>query len=87
CPRIVYYQELLAIKPNKPLRNAQGEEFHKKVEQLEKRRSFIRYGLNNAIRHFNLSIKSHKYKLHGIVDCVIETDTNLYVVEYKTNPN
>ncbi|MBK2356847.1 CRISPR-associated protein Cas4 [Francisella hispaniensis] len=87
CPRVVYYQELLAIKPHKPLWVAQGEEFHKKVEHLEKRRNFSRYGLDNAIRHFNVTIKSQNYKLHGIVDWVLETDNNVYVVEYKTNPN
>ncbi|MDE5007413.1 PD-(D/E)XK nuclease family protein, partial [Francisella tularensis subsp. holarctica] len=75
-----------AITPNNPFWMAQGEELHKKVEHREKRRSFSRYGLINAIRHFNLSLKSQKYKVQGIVDWVIETDTNVYVVDYKTNP-
>ncbi|QUE32366.1 CRISPR-associated protein Cas4 [Francisella philomiragia] len=87
CPRIVYYQELLNIKTQKPLWVVQGEDFHKKVEHLEKRRSFKRYNLDSATRHFNLSLKSLKYRIHGIVDWVLETDDHVYVVEYKTNPN
>ncbi|MEY8702170.1 CRISPR-associated protein Cas4 [Francisella philomiragia] len=87
CPRIVYYQELLNIKTQKPLWVVQGEDFHKKVEHLEKRRSFKRYNLDSATRHFNLSLKSSKYRIHGIVDWVLETDDHVYVVEYKTNPN
>ena len=74
CPRIVYYQELLNIKAHKPLWVAQGEDSHKKVEHLEKRRSFRKYGLDTAIRHFNVAMKSSKYNLHGIADWVLETE-------------
>ena len=87
CPRIIYYQELLSIKTSKPLWVSQGEDFHKKIEHIEKRRSFKRYGLSNASRYFNVNLKSHKYKIHGIVDWVLETNESIYIVEYKTNPN
>ncbi|QIW10327.1 CRISPR-associated protein Cas4 [Francisella sp. LA112445] len=87
CPRVVYYRELLNIKTHKPLWVAQGEDFHKKVEHLEKRRSFKRYGLDSATRHFNVSLKSSKYHIHGVVDWILETDEFIYIVEYKTNPN
>lgn len=87
CPRVVYYRELLNLKTQKPLWVVQGEDFHNKVEHLEKRRSFKRYGLNTAVRHFNVNLKSSKYHIHGIVDWVLETDSNVYIVEYKINPN
>lgn len=86
CPRVVYYQELLNLKPSKPLWVKQGEQFHKKIEHLEKRRSFARYALDNATRHFNINLKSQKYKIHGIADWVLETNDSIYIVEYKTNP-
>lgn len=86
CPRVVYYQELLNIKSSKPLWVAQGEDFHIKINHLEKRRSFIKYGLVNAQRHFNVNVKSEKYRLHGIIDCVIETDEQIFIVEHKINP-
>lgn len=86
CPRVVYYQELLNIKTSKPLWVAQGEDFHIKISHIEKRRSFIKYGLINAKRHFNVNIKSEKYCLHGIIDCVIETDEQVFIVEHKINP-
>jgi phytoene dehydrogenase-like protein len=60
CPRVVYYRELLNMTVNKPLWVTQGEDFHKKIEYLEKRRSFKQYGLDRATRHFNVNIKSQK---------------------------
>jgi CRISPR-associated exonuclease Cas4 len=87
CPRVVYYQELLKINAHKPLWVKQGEDSHSKISHLEKRRSFHRYGLDAATRHFNVSLKSNNYGFHGIADWILETDDQIYIVEYKINPN
>lgn len=86
CPRVVYYQELLNMKVNKPLWVSQGENWHDKIEKLEKRRSYHRYNLMTAKRQFKTSLKSTQYGLHGIVDWILETEDEIFVVEYKINP-
>ena len=65
----------------------QGEDAHDKIAHLEKRRSFNRYGLDVATRHFNVALKSNLYNIHGIADWVLETSDSVYIVEYKLNPN
>lgn len=87
CPRVVYYRELLNINVLKPLWVKQGENAHDKIAHLEKRRSFNRYGLDVATRHFNIALKSNQYNIHGIADWVLETSDSVYIVEYKLNPN
>jgi len=86
CPRVVYYREILNLNVVKPLWVSQGEDSHDKIEKLEKRRNYSRYNLDTAQRHFKASFKSTRYGLHGIVDWVLETDDEVFVVEYKINP-
>ena len=85
CPRIVYYQELLQLNTYKPTWVYQGGELHSKIQILEERRGYKKYGLETAIRHFNISLKDPKYLFHGIADWVLETENQVYVVEYKSN--
>ena len=87
CPRTFYYQHILNLNSKKPLWLAQGKEAHKRIENLEKRRGFFRYKLNNSIRHFNVEVYSDKYNIHGIIDSVLEQEKEIFVIEYKLNPS
>lgn len=86
CPRVVYYQEILKLNVHTPLWVSQGTDKHTKINKLEKRRNFSKYHLDSAIRHFELPMKSYEYSIHGIADWVLETPTEVFVVEYKSNP-
>ncbi len=85
CPRIVYYRELLNIQANKPLWVKQGEDKHLDFSQLIRRRKFSKLGIENGTRHFNVSMESAKYPVHGIADLIIECDAAVYPVDYKSN--
>ena len=65
CPRVFYYQEILSLQVHQPIWLEQGATGHNNIEKLEKRRSFVKYGLEKASRYFNVELQSNK--LLGLV--------------------
>lgn len=75
CPRVVYYQYCLpGIRPV-TFKMEMGIEAQDRVEGLEARRSLRAYGVAHGVRHFNVSVVSHRLQCTAQVDMVIETES------------
>lgn len=84
CPRIPYFIEGLGISPETPLWVQQGQDYHARQERLTRDRTLKRFGLDRAARHFRMRLSSTRLGIHGIADAVLETATEIYPVEFKT---
>jgi CRISPR-associated exonuclease Cas4 len=83
CPRILYYHTVLPeIRPITYKMEA-GIQAHIAAESREKRRKLRTYGLQTGQRTFNLPLHSAELGLSGIIDMVIETETERIPVDYK----
>ena len=83
CPRIVFYQYVLPVERKMTYKMEHGKVAHEEIARLESRRKLIRYGLDKGRRHFNLWINSKKWSLAGKLDMMIETESELYPVDFK----
>jgi CRISPR-associated exonuclease Cas4 len=84
CPRIPYFIEGLGITPETPLWVKQGEDYHERQERLTRDRTLRRFSLDHATRQFRVRLSSTRLSIHGIADAVLETVTEVYPVEFKT---
>ncbi len=71
CPRVVYYRELLKLKPPDTLWMNQGQEHEEMVRQLLLQRCPARLGVPGGDFHFNVALNSEDLSLHGKVDAVL----------------
>ncbi len=85
CPRIVYFCEVMGIKPQAPIWVAQGVAQHERQIMLERRRVLSRFGLEDASRLFNVELKSERLLMHGVADAILLTSETVYVLEFKPN--
>lgn len=83
CPRVVYFLEVLNAPKVSPIWVKEGEIHHKKQAQLFKRRTLMRFGLENAEFKSNLNLSNEEFKFYGICDGLIISDTHIYPVEIK----
>lgn len=83
CPRVVFYQELLTMAVKRPRWVQQGSDFHQHEEKLWRRRDLSRFNLESGERYHNLSLASKKLGLHGIADMGIETEDQVFAIEFK----
>ncbi len=84
CPRIPYFVEGLGISPETPLWVQQGQDYHARQERLTRDRTLKRFGLDKATRHFRMRLFSARLGIHGIADAVLETESEVFPVEFKT---
>lgn len=84
CPRIPYFIEGLGIAPERPLWVQQGQDYHARQERLTKDRTLGRFGLDRATRHFQVRLSCQRLGAHGIADALLETEGQVYPVEFKT---
>ena len=83
CPRVPWFQEVLNYKPPQPQWVRQGVDFHKRQASVFRHRTLKRFGLEQASKRFHVPVQSDHWKMHGIMDCVLETATAAYAVEIK----
>ncbi len=83
CPRIVYYMELTSFTPVYPIWVNQGERFHQDEIKLWQRRNLSRFGLEQGKVYFDYHLTSKRFNLHGIADMLVETEEQVYPVEFK----
>lgn len=83
CPRIPWFQELLNYKPPQPQWVRQGLDFHQRQASVFRHRTLQRFGLQQASKRFQVAVQSAHWKMHGIVDCVLESESAVYAVEIK----
>ena len=83
CPRVPWFQELLNFRPPQNQWVRQGMEFHERQREIFRHRTLKRFGLHAAQRHFHYPVRSKHKRLHGVVDCVLETENEVFAVEIK----
>ena len=83
CPRILYYQTVLADVRPITYKMEAGQEAHRTTEGREKRRSLRPYGLKTGERTFNVALQDKALGLSGEIDMVIETESELIPVDFK----
>lgn len=83
CPRKVYYFELTDFKVTYPAWVKQGESFHEQEIKLWQRRNLSRFKLQKGKKHYNVHMHDKNLGLHGIADMAIETDKEIFAVEFK----
>lgn len=87
CPRIVAYTYCLPLVRPTTYKMEAGISAHQGATKQERRRTLAAYGLEEALRHFDVSLRSSILGLQGKVDMVIEEgkgpDKSLIPVEYK----
>lgn len=83
CPRVVYFLEVLNIPKATPIWVKEGESHHKKQAELFKRRTLMRFGLEEAEFKSNVSLSCEEFKFYGICDGLIISQKNIYPVEIK----
>jgi CRISPR-associated exonuclease Cas4 len=85
CPRILFYHICLPrVRPTTYKMQA-SVEAHATVQDREQRRTLRAYGLEQGERHFDVRLVSEQLGMRGEVDLVIETDTELIPVDYKSS--
>lgn len=83
CPRIPFYNEVLAINPGNRPWQQQGVEYHQRQAMLVKRRRLHRFGLDKAEIKNNLPLRSLKLGIHGICDALCITGQEICPLEFK----
>lgn len=86
CKRIPYLVMFKGVKPAETPWMKQGATYHAEQTELNKRRSFIRYGFtdNQCYLKQNVSLKSEDLLLHGICDGLLFYENKpVAVVEFK----
>ncbi|HZP27032.1 MAG TPA: CRISPR-associated protein Cas4 [Dehalococcoidia bacterium] len=86
CPRVVYYSHLLPQRARPATFKMQaGRDEHERQAALEDRRTLRAYGLAEGRRHFDVQLTSSRLGLSGRLDLVIETETELVPVDFKSS--
>ncbi len=83
CPRIVFYEKLLPLRPPTSYKMNRGKCREAELERLESRRGLREYGLQDGQRRFRLRLFSKRWQLTGKLDLLIESPDALYPVDFK----
>jgi len=87
CPRIVYFEKILHVKPVLGSQQEEGVEEHMEYVKKElRRRDALYYSpeLTGAEKLLFIQLSSDRLRLRGSIDCIIKTVKREYIpVEYK----
>ncbi len=83
CPRVVYFQYVLPVDRKTTYKMEKGRVAQSEIEELESRRKLKKYGLGKGKRTFNPWVRSPKFGLSGKLDLLIETESELFPVDFK----
>jgi len=84
CPREVFFTYVLPVEVRTTRKMEYGKLEHLDFAQLERRRGFKKYGLEDGKRNFNVSLHSPRLGLRGILDLLITSPHGeLFPVEVK----
>jgi len=83
CPRVVYFYYVLPVKVKTTFKMEYGKDQHIRWEELEKRRTFRKYKLQDAEREFNVAVNSDRLGLYGKLDLLIKTPLEYIPTEFK----
>jgi len=85
CPRIFYFLNVQPMRPPATGLMQRGKRLQAEFERLEPRRVLSRYGLEEARRHFSLTLTDSELGLSGMADLLLEAPDRLAVVEFKAS--
>lgn len=85
CARIFYYLNVQPMRPPATGLMQRGKRLQGEFERLEPRRVLSRYGLQEARRHFSLTLTDVELGLTGTADLLLEADDRLAIVEFKAS--
>ncbi len=83
CPRICYWNYLVPVEKRLPRKVEYGAADHALLAHLEARRTLRAYGLKEGQRRFHVRLTSPALGLTGVLDALLETETERIPVEYK----
>lgn len=83
CPRIVFYHYILPVTIEETYKMKKGKVEQERIERLESRRKFRKYGLERAKRLFHVRLFSERLQLSGQLDMLLDTDSQLIPVDFK----
>jgi CRISPR-associated exonuclease Cas4 len=83
CPRVVYYHYVMPVDKKITYKMEKGKAAQEVIEALEARRKMKSYGLQQGSRVFNPWVRSDRLGLSGKLDLLIETEEELYPVDFK----
>ncbi|KAF1082302.1 MAG: hypothetical protein GQF41_1023 [Candidatus Rifleibacterium amylolyticum] len=84
CPRIPFFHEIMGFQPEKPFWVSYGNAFHIKQKKLTAFRGMQRFSLTSGQKHFDCILAVPEICYHGIADLIIETENNVYPVDFKS---
>lgn len=87
CPRIIYFTYCQPVRKKTTFKMKFGKEQHEIVDQLEKRRTLKRYGIDKGEKLFKHKVYSRKYGLSGKLDMLVKTEKELIPIEMKYTYN
>ncbi len=83
CPRVVYFTYCMTLIRPTTTKMELGKQSHTREENLQKRRTLVKYQLIKGERRFNLRLKSERLGLNGMLDMAIFTRREAIPVEFK----
>ncbi len=83
CPRSVYYQQVLGLRPPSTAKMREGKAAQEILERLETRRTLARYGMADCEREFHVQLSSERLGLSGCPDLLLVACDTVSVVEFK----
>jgi CRISPR-associated exonuclease Cas4 len=83
CPRIVYFNELLAIKPPVPPWVSFGSEHQREQAKKMRQRKLNRFGIQKGHLDYDIFLRSEKIRLHGRADAVLVQKNEVSPVDFK----
>ncbi len=83
CPRIIYFTYCQPVKKKRTFKMKFGDEQHDIVDQLEKRRTLKRYGLEKGEKIFKYKVYSERFGLSGKLDMVVKQKREIVPIEMK----
>ncbi|MDI6816618.1 MAG: CRISPR-associated protein Cas4 [Actinomycetota bacterium] len=83
CPRVIYFTYCMDLIRPTTTKMKLGKQSHNREENLQKRRTLVKYQLIKGERRFNLRLRSERLGLNGVLDMAIFTRREAIPVEFK----
>jgi CRISPR-associated exonuclease Cas4 len=78
---------VLNIPKQIPIWVNEGQEFHKSISKMLKRRTLSKFGVKSALFEENVSLAHKDYRFYGVCDGLIFTNLNIIPIEMKLHGN
>jgi len=83
CQRIIYFTYCMPVEVTKTYKMKFGKEEHDRAEELEKRRTLQRYGLEDGEKRYSVRLDSKRLGLRGKLDLLVVNKKEYVPIELK----